>query len=301
MNKAFSGPRRIPPSWVVPEGIPCVSKAQMVLDQSTEEFAIHFPFPYSTIGFFVTMILSGAKFVSNEFVLQQLQSLDGKLPESSLSDVLNGEFSLRHVINLLMNTNDNAGFDFDNIENHSLNDMVRTGTEDIHLDEFLFENRDQLLNTTDVVEGEKYENDVHVDQSPVEQKCQEMALYLNETYKGKALVEPYTVQPPTTASVHLGKAIRKRKKKAAKRLQSRKTRILFDADGDDDHDVMFISLEDWENTQSNKTRKRKDAIPLSEIAKANSLWLNIKRIYQDHLTVEEIRSNCQNLLIRLPP
>ncbi|GJT73169.1 hypothetical protein Tco_1032455 [Tanacetum coccineum] len=75
----------------------------------------------------------------------------------------------------------------------------------------------------------------------------------------KALVEPYTVQPPTTASVHLGKAIRKRKKKAAKRLQSRKTRFLFDADGDDDHD---------ENNQSNKTRKRKDAIPLSEIAKS---------------------------------
>ncbi|GJW70973.1 reverse transcriptase domain-containing protein [Tanacetum coccineum] len=67
--------------------------------------------------------------------------------------------------------NDNAGFDFDNIENHSLNDMVRTGTEDIHLDELLSENGDQVLNTTDVVEGEKYENDVHVDQSLVEQKC----------------------------------------------------------------------------------------------------------------------------------
>ncbi|GJX24205.1 transposase, MuDR, MULE transposase domain protein [Tanacetum coccineum] len=164
-----------------------------------------------------------------------------------------------------------------------------TGTEGIHLDELLSENGDQLLNTTDVVEGEKYENDVHVDQSPVEQKCQDLALYLNEvnvvnekeppsavkvigqllqkTYKGKAQVEPYTIQPPTTASVHLGKAIRKRKKKFAKRLQSRKRRILFDADGDDDHDVMFISLEDW-NTQSNKTRKRKDAIPLSKIAKS---------------------------------
>nr|GEY53714.1 reverse transcriptase domain-containing protein [Tanacetum cinerariifolium] len=153
--------------------------------------------------------------------------------------------------------NDNAGFDFDNIENHSLNDMARTRIEDIHLDELLSENEDQLLNTTYVVDGEKCENDVHVDQSLVDQKCQ-------------ALVEPYTLQPPTTGSVHLGKAIRKRKKKAAKRLQSRKTRILFDADidGDDDHDVMYISLEDWENIQSNKTRKRKDAIPLSEIAKS---------------------------------
>nr|GFC57335.1 hypothetical protein [Tanacetum cinerariifolium] len=68
--------------------------------------------------------------------------------------------------------NDNAGFDFDNIENHSLNDMARTRIEDIHLDELLSENEDQLLNTTYVVDGEKCENDVHVDQSLVDQKCQ---------------------------------------------------------------------------------------------------------------------------------
>nr|GFD36941.1 hypothetical protein [Tanacetum cinerariifolium] len=37
--------------------------------------------------------VSGAKSVSNKFVLQQPQSCNGKLPESSLSDVLNGEFS----------------------------------------------------------------------------------------------------------------------------------------------------------------------------------------------------------------
>ncbi|GJW85178.1 transposase, MuDR, MULE transposase domain protein [Tanacetum coccineum] len=207
--------------------------------------------------------VSDAKSVSNEYVLQQLQSRDGKLPESSLLDVLNGEFSCdinrpnehmseEFVENELESCDgkDNAGFDFDNIENHSLNDMVRIGTEDIHLDELLSENGDQVLNTTDVVEGEKYENDVHVDQSLVEQKCRDLALYLYEvnfvneneppsavkvlgqllrkTYKGKALVEPYTVQSPTTASVHL----------------------------------------DSKNTQSNKTRKRKDAIPLSKIAKS---------------------------------
>nr|GEW44911.1 hypothetical protein [Tanacetum cinerariifolium] len=100
---------------------------------------------------------------------------------------------------------------------------------------------------------------------------------LRKTYKGKVLVELYTVQPPNTASVHLGKAIRKRKKKAAKRLQSRKTRILFDADGDDDRDIMFISLEDWENTKSNKTRKRKHANPLSEIAKSEFPLVDIAR------------------------
>ncbi|GJZ27457.1 hypothetical protein Tco_0571710 [Tanacetum coccineum] len=182
--------------------------------------------------------VSGAKSVSNEFVLQQLQSCDGKMPESSLSDILNGEFSCdinrpnEHMSEEFVENEleygdgkDNVGFGFDNIENHSLNDMVRTGTEDIHLDEFLSKNEDQLLNTTNVVEGEKYENDVHVDQSLVEQKCQDLALYLYEenvvneneppsavkvlgqllwkTYKGKTLVEPYTVQSPATASVHL--------------------------------------------------------------------------------------------------
>ncbi|GJY94823.1 hypothetical protein Tco_0511184, partial [Tanacetum coccineum] len=259
--------------------------------------------------------VSSAKSVSNEFVLQQLQSCDGKLPESSLSDVLNGEFSCdinrpnEHMSEKFVENELESGdgkLHESEIKNVLISEASRDKfvpsycngqssklyyrpEQDIHLDELLSENGDQLLNTTDVVEGEKYENDAHVDQSPVEQKCQDLALYLNEvnvgneneppsavkivgqllrkTYKGKALVEPYTIQPPTTASVHLGKAIRKRKKKAAKRLQSRKAQILFDDDGDDDQDVMFISLEDW-NTQSNKTCKRKDTIPLSEIAKS---------------------------------
>ncbi|GJT28770.1 phospholipase-like protein [Tanacetum coccineum] len=62
--------------------------------------------------------------------------------------VLNGEFSCdinrpnEHMFEESIENElesgdgkDNAGFDLDSIENHSLNDMVRTGTEDIHLDE----------------------------------------------------------------------------------------------------------------------------------------------------------------------
>nr|GEX86576.1 phospholipase-like protein [Tanacetum cinerariifolium] len=74
------------------------------------------------------------------------------LPERSLSDVLNGEFSCdisrpnEHMSEDFVENElesgdgkDNAGFNFDNNENHSLNDMVRTETEDIHLDELLSE------------------------------------------------------------------------------------------------------------------------------------------------------------------
>ncbi|GKE39814.1 hypothetical protein Tco_1463219 [Tanacetum coccineum] len=136
----------------------------------------------------------GAKSVSNEFVLQQLQSRDGKLPESSFSDVLNGEVSCDKTVemntcpknlfkmnmNLLMESSpkDNAGFDFDNTQNHSLNDMVRTEREDIHLDELVFQNGDQVLNMTDFVQGENYENYVHVDQTPVEQQYEVWLLVL---------------------------------------------------------------------------------------------------------------------------
>nr|GFC03385.1 hypothetical protein [Tanacetum cinerariifolium] len=138
-----------------------------------------------------------------EFVHKENEYAGGKLPESSLSDVLNGEFSCdisrpnehtsedfvenelesgdgklyysdhkdytsscmtqllqeavpdqpQMVVDYSMDlnlpnfnesftesqVNDNAGFDFDNNENHSLNDMVRTKTQDIHLDELLSE------------------------------------------------------------------------------------------------------------------------------------------------------------------
>nr|GEW32039.1 hypothetical protein [Tanacetum cinerariifolium] len=144
------------------------------------------------------------------------------VPKNSLSDILNGEFSCdinrpnEHMFEEFIENkfecgdgNDNASFDFDNTENHSLNDMVRTETEDIHLDELLSENGDQLLNTLMLLK----------------EKCIKVMFMLIKVSWSKSV-------------------------------------------SDDDHDVMFISLEDWENAQLNKTRKRKDAIRLSKIAKS---------------------------------
>nr|GEW72137.1 hypothetical protein [Tanacetum cinerariifolium] len=229
--------------------------------------------------------------ISEEFVENELESGDGKLPESEIKKVLIGEASCDKFVPAYCNGQSlklyysdlkdytsscmtlllqvtvpdqpstqmvvdySMALNLPNFNESFTESQVNDQNRRYSFDELLSENGNQLLNTTYVVDEEKYENDVHVDQSLVDQKCQEMALYLNE-------VNVVNENEPPSAV--------KRKKKAAKRLQSRKTRILFDADidGDDDHDVMYISLEDWENTQSNKTRKRKDAIPLSEIAKS---------------------------------
>ncbi|GJS27139.1 transposase, MuDR, MULE transposase domain protein [Tanacetum coccineum] len=88
--------------------------------------------------------------------------------------------------------NEYAEFDFDNPENDSLSVMVKTGEEEIHLDG---------LETVD---------DPFV-QTPDKQNSKEMSMYVNE-----ALVEPYTVQPPTTAPSAFLKVDRKRLKRKAR-------------------------------------------------------------------------------------
>ncbi|GJS76670.1 hypothetical protein Tco_0726551 [Tanacetum coccineum] len=52
-----------------------------------------------------------------------------------------------------------AGFDFDNTDNDSLNHMVKTRKEEIHVDELASENGEQGLNMPAFVEGENYEMD----------------------------------------------------------------------------------------------------------------------------------------------
>ena len=66
-------------------------------------------------------------------------------------------------------------------------------------------------------------------------------------FVGKALVEPYNVQPPTTAPSVIVKVDRKRHKRKARLLQIKNTRISFDDDdvADDEQDVCVISLEEW--------------------------------------------------------
>nr|GEX08824.1 phospholipase-like protein [Tanacetum cinerariifolium] len=67
--------------------------------------------------------------------------------------------------------------------------------------------------------------------------------------KGKALVEPYTVLPSTTALV-------KQNRKSKKRRTSGNTPIPFEADLDDD--VCFISVEEWNATKPAKYKRIKE-------------------------------------------
>ncbi|GJV58003.1 hypothetical protein Tco_1459008, partial [Tanacetum coccineum] len=54
--------------------------------------------------------------------------------------------------------NDNAGIDFDNTKNHSLEDMVRIGKEEIDEDELAYDIGEEGVNKSNFVEGEKFEN-----------------------------------------------------------------------------------------------------------------------------------------------
>ncbi|GKB03163.1 hypothetical protein Tco_0831252 [Tanacetum coccineum] len=56
VRSPFWSKRTTLPQGVDSECTLVVPSLEMVLDQSTKEFAIHFPFLYNTIGFVVTMI-----------------------------------------------------------------------------------------------------------------------------------------------------------------------------------------------------------------------------------------------------
>nr|GEU70008.1 hypothetical protein [Tanacetum cinerariifolium] len=72
---------------------------------------------------------------------------------------------------------------------------------------------------------------------------------LKKRFVGKALVEPYTVLPPTTAPSVFVKVDRKRRKRKARMLEEKNTRFCFDDDdvddvADDEPDFCVISLEE---------------------------------------------------------
>ncbi|GJZ39252.1 phospholipase-like protein [Tanacetum coccineum] len=167
--------------------------------------------------------------------------------------------------------NEYAGFDFDNADNDSLSDMVKTGEEEIHLDGLELVD-DPFVQTPVRQNSEKmsmYVNEVNVvneSQPPSSEKVVEQLL--RKRFVGKALVEPYTVQPPTTAPFGFGK----RRKRKARMLQTKNTRISFDDHehyddvGDDDPDFLVISLEEWLNRKRNKKEPiRQSQIVLKEI------------------------------------
>ncbi|GJS53730.1 phospholipase-like protein, partial [Tanacetum coccineum] len=85
---------------------------------------------------------------------------------------------------------------------------------------------------------------------------------MRKRFVGKALVDPYTVQPPTTAPSAFLKVQRKRLKRKARWLQTQKTRISFDDDvGDDDPDFKVLSLEEWDLSRAPYSRRTKVKLP----------------------------------------
>ncbi|GJS09162.1 transposase, MuDR, MULE transposase domain protein [Tanacetum coccineum] len=252
--------------------------------------------------------------IGNQFVQQPLESPNGKRPEITISDVLNGEVSFdkkrpniyhgesskiealskefdpkeydknvseSEIINVLtgevscdkcvggfydgessklyytdpkeypsssmtqlLQAAEYAGFDFDNT------DMVKTGEEEIHLDGLKIVD-DPFVQTHDKQNSEEMslyvneENVVNKNQPPSSEKV--VGQLLRQRFVRKALVEPYTMQPPTTAPSGFGK----RRKRKAMMLQTKNTLIYFDDEedyddvGDDDPDFLVISLEEW--------------------------------------------------------
>nr|GEX72476.1 transposase, MuDR, MULE transposase domain protein [Tanacetum cinerariifolium] len=92
-----------------------------------------------------------------------------------------------------------------------------------------------------------YVNDVNVvneNKSPSSEKV--VGQLIRKRFIGKALVEPYTMQPPTTALSSFLKVNKKRLKRKARLLEIQNTKISFDdVVGDDDPDFKVLSLEEW--------------------------------------------------------
>ncbi|GJZ63883.1 hypothetical protein Tco_0620304 [Tanacetum coccineum] len=103
------------------------------------------------------------------------------------------------------------------------------------------------------MEMSMYVNDVNVvNENQPHSSEKVVGQLLRKRFVGKALVEPYTVQPPTTAPSAFVKLDRKRRKRHARMLPIKNTRISFDDDddeyddvGDDDPDFLVIYLEEW--------------------------------------------------------
>nr|GEW06790.1 hypothetical protein [Tanacetum cinerariifolium] len=149
-------------------------------------------------------------------------------------------------------------FDFDNPENDSLSDMVKTGEEEIHLDGL------ETVDDPFVQTPNKQNYEVNENQPPSSEKVVEQLM--RKRFVGKDLVEPYTVQPPTTAPSAFLKVDRKRLKRKARLLQIQNTLISFDDDvGDEDPYFKVLSLEEWESTKMKK-RNKKEPTRQSQIA-----------------------------------
>ncbi|GJU87703.1 ulp1 protease family, C-terminal catalytic domain-containing protein [Tanacetum coccineum] len=144
-----------------------------------------------------------------------------------------------------------------------------------------------------------YVNEVNVvneNQPPSSEKV--VGQLIRKRFVGKALVEPYTVQPPTTAPSAFLKVDRKRLKRKARLLQIQNTRISFDDDvGDDDPDFKVLSLEEWVFFSINEPNKhyclgvlhiRTGVITLydslfSEAVETRKWWIKMRKAFKKYI------------------
>nr|GEV62133.1 transposase, MuDR, MULE transposase domain protein [Tanacetum cinerariifolium] len=154
--------------------------------------------------------------------------------------------------------------------------------------EYLSSSMTQLLQAAKM---SMYVNEVNENQPPSSEKVVEQLM--RKRFVGKALVEPYTVQPPITAPSAFLKVDRKRLKRKARLLQIQNTLISFDDDvGDDDPYFKVLALEEWESTKMKKQNK-KEPTRQSQIALKEIPLVEFTRICLEHLIAEEQRSNFQ--------
>ncbi|GJS27998.1 putative ribonuclease H-like domain-containing protein [Tanacetum coccineum] len=165
------------------------------------------------------------------------------------------DFSLPNLNESFTESQNNVGFDFDNIDNHSLDDMVTTGEEDIDQVELASDIGEQGVTNLDLhIEencvADKIQEDIVIDQTPTKEQCEEKALYLTEVNvvnenepppahkvvgkllrkrnQGKALVKPHTVLPSTVAPEATRPAKCQKTKDAT--TQNESTIIVFSLD-----------------------------------------------------------------------
>nr|GEU67269.1 transposase, MuDR, MULE transposase domain protein [Tanacetum cinerariifolium] len=174
------------------------------------------------------------------------ESGDGKVSEGEIINVLTGKVSCDKYVGgfydgessklyytdhkecpslamtQLIEASEYAGFDFDNTENDSLSDMVKIGKEEIHLDglKIVYDPFFQTLVKQNYEGISMYVNEINVvNENEPPSSVKVVGQLLRKRFVGKDLVEPYTVQPPTTAPSVFVKVDRKRRKRKARMLE----------------------------------------------------------------------------------
>ncbi|GJX92724.1 transposase, MuDR, MULE transposase domain protein [Tanacetum coccineum] len=208
--------------------------------------------------------------ITNQFVQHPLESPKGKASESEIINVLTGQVSCDKYVGGFYECESSKLYYTDpkKYPSSSMTQLLQVAVPE--------QTSSQMLAYTPVdlnlpnlnelfTESQVNVNVVNENQPPSSEKV--VGQLIRKRFVGKALVEPYTVQPPTITPSAFLKVDRKRLKRKARLLQIQNTRISFDDDvGDDDPDFKVLSLEEWESTKLKKKRNKKEPIRQSQIA-----------------------------------